>query len=285
MWSGGAASSDWAWVGSEGELGVVPKGVSGVLARLCSLAPGVVAWLVVVVWQEIGTTGGEAGGVCWDSAGAEGPAPSVGAVVIGVGLAGGVGDKTTISRCERRRIKRRNFILFTFDSSQSLHSNSREKGVERNIYLFDIERVKLKKRVNTVHVRDQKHELTPPRNSSQLFCKDLPNVYSIASQNCVDQQQPCSVDSLVVRSGHKVTLDKRVPQLCFGQETEAVDRVGISALCVPFCVWFAQEILDHLIILPLEPTKHGIKAWFIVWQAEYGIDCCCCGWDPSASDY
>ncbi|KAL4289775.1 hypothetical protein GQ457_14G014150 [Hibiscus cannabinus] len=55
-------------------------------------------------------------------------------------------------------------ILFTFDSSHSLHSNSREKSVERNIYLFDIERVKLKKQVNTVHVRDQKHELTPPRD-------------------------------------------------------------------------------------------------------------------------
>ncbi|KAL4326026.1 hypothetical protein GQ457_11G033320 [Hibiscus cannabinus] len=78
--------------GGEGELGVVPKGVSGVLARLCSLAPGWWhGWWVVVVWQEIGTTGGEAGGVCWDSAGAdgaEGPAPSVSAAAIGVGLAG-----------------------------------------------------------------------------------------------------------------------------------------------------------------------------------------------------
>ncbi|KAL4303426.1 hypothetical protein GQ457_10G006790 [Hibiscus cannabinus] len=71
--------------------------------------------------------------------------------------------KSTISCCKERRIERRNLILFTFDSSQSLHSNSREEGVEKNIYLFDIERVKLKKRVNTVHVRDQKHELTPPR--------------------------------------------------------------------------------------------------------------------------
>ncbi|KAL4386037.1 hypothetical protein GQ457_09G017250 [Hibiscus cannabinus] len=55
-------------------------------------------------------------------------------------------------------------ILFTFDSSYFLHSNSGEKSVERNIYLFNIERVKLKKRVNTVHVRDQKHELTPSRD-------------------------------------------------------------------------------------------------------------------------
>ncbi|KAL4349006.1 hypothetical protein GQ457_17G008340 [Hibiscus cannabinus] len=37
-------------------------------------------------------------------------------------------------------------------------------NIPKNIYLFDIERVKLTKRVNTVHVRDQKHELTPPRN-------------------------------------------------------------------------------------------------------------------------
>ncbi|KAK8491396.1 hypothetical protein V6N11_073722 [Hibiscus sabdariffa] len=43
-------------------------------------------------------------------------------------------------------------------------SESREKFVERNIYLFDVGRVKLKKRMNAVHVRDQKHELTLPRN-------------------------------------------------------------------------------------------------------------------------
>ncbi|KAK8713221.1 hypothetical protein V6N13_148443 [Hibiscus sabdariffa] len=42
---------------------------------------------------------------------------------------------------------------------------SGEKFVERNISLFDIGRVKLKKRMNTVPVRDQKHELTLPRNS------------------------------------------------------------------------------------------------------------------------
>ncbi|KAK8684196.1 hypothetical protein V6N13_040226 [Hibiscus sabdariffa] len=41
---------------------------------------------------------------------------------------------------------------------------SGEKFVERNIYLIDIMRVKLKKRMNAVHVRDQKHELTPNRN-------------------------------------------------------------------------------------------------------------------------
>ncbi|KAL4281116.1 hypothetical protein GQ457_03G002130 [Hibiscus cannabinus] len=73
-------------------------------------------------------------------------------------------NRPTISHCRERRIERRNLILFTFDSSQSLHSNSREKGVEKNIYFFDIEKVNLTKQVNTVHVRDQKHELTPPRN-------------------------------------------------------------------------------------------------------------------------
>ncbi|KAL4283034.1 hypothetical protein GQ457_16G018240 [Hibiscus cannabinus] len=55
-------------------------------------------------------------------------------------------------------------ILFILDSSYFFHSNSRGKSVGRNIYLFDIERVKHKKRMNAVHVRDQKHELTPPRN-------------------------------------------------------------------------------------------------------------------------
>ncbi|KAL4296562.1 hypothetical protein GQ457_12G015080 [Hibiscus cannabinus] len=42
--------------------------------------------------------------------------------------------------------------------------SSGEKFVERNIYLFGIGRVKLKKRMDVVHVRDQKHELTLPRN-------------------------------------------------------------------------------------------------------------------------
>ncbi|KAL4291726.1 hypothetical protein GQ457_14G020970 [Hibiscus cannabinus] len=55
-------------------------------------------------------------------------------------------------------------ILFILGSSYFLHSNSREKSLERNIYLFLIEKVELKKRVNTVHVRDQKHELASPRD-------------------------------------------------------------------------------------------------------------------------
>ncbi|KAL4272686.1 hypothetical protein GQ457_13G018380 [Hibiscus cannabinus] len=56
-------------------------------------------------------------------------------------------------------------ISFILDSQYFLHSSSGEKFVVRNIYLFDIGRVKLKKQMNAVHVRDQKHELTPPRNS------------------------------------------------------------------------------------------------------------------------
>ncbi|KAL4291718.1 hypothetical protein GQ457_14G020930 [Hibiscus cannabinus] len=55
-------------------------------------------------------------------------------------------------------------ISFILDTSYILHSNSGEKFVERNIYLFNIGRVKLKKRMNAVHFRNQKHELTPPRN-------------------------------------------------------------------------------------------------------------------------
>ncbi|KAL4279989.1 hypothetical protein GQ457_03G019020 [Hibiscus cannabinus] len=55
-------------------------------------------------------------------------------------------------------------ISVILDSLYFSHSNSGEKSVGRNIYLFDIERVKLKKKINAVHVRDQKHELTLPRN-------------------------------------------------------------------------------------------------------------------------
>ncbi|KAL4361887.1 hypothetical protein GQ457_04G021790 [Hibiscus cannabinus] len=68
----------------------------------------------------------------------------------------------------KRRLRRLMEILFILDSSYFLHSNSGEKSVERNIYLFDIERVELKKQMNTVHVRDQKHELTPPRDMHGL---------------------------------------------------------------------------------------------------------------------
>ncbi|KAK8609031.1 hypothetical protein V6N13_025338 [Hibiscus sabdariffa] len=50
------------------------------------------------------------------------------------------------------------------EAMSSPDDNSGEKFVDRKIYLFDIGRVKLKKRMNAVHVRDQKHELTPPRN-------------------------------------------------------------------------------------------------------------------------
>ncbi|KAK8690745.1 hypothetical protein V6N13_074272 [Hibiscus sabdariffa] len=55
-------------------------------------------------------------------------------------------------------------ISFILDSSYFSHSSSGEKNVERNIYLFVIERIELKKRMSAVHVRDQKHEQTPPRN-------------------------------------------------------------------------------------------------------------------------
>ncbi|KAK8628600.1 hypothetical protein V6N13_009187 [Hibiscus sabdariffa] len=82
MWSGGAASSDWAGAGGEGGvLRVVPKGVLGVLSLLRSTgAAGVVVGLVVVVWLEMFTTGGEAGGVLWGSAGLAGKEWSAGVV-------------------------------------------------------------------------------------------------------------------------------------------------------------------------------------------------------------
>ncbi|KAK8715302.1 hypothetical protein V6N13_042639 [Hibiscus sabdariffa] len=60
-------------------------------------------------------------------------------------------------------------ISFILDSQYLLHSSLGEKFVERKIYLFGIERVKLKKRMNAVHVRDQKHELTPSRNRGDSF--------------------------------------------------------------------------------------------------------------------
>ncbi|KAL4318954.1 hypothetical protein GQ457_18G011040 [Hibiscus cannabinus] len=58
----------------------------------------------------------------------------------------------------------KDYLECKFQPIEFLHSNSGEKSVERNIYLFDIERVELKKRMNTVHLRDQKHELTPLRD-------------------------------------------------------------------------------------------------------------------------
>ncbi|KAK9018627.1 hypothetical protein V6N11_001597 [Hibiscus sabdariffa] len=58
-----------------------------------------------------------------------------------------------------------NVISFILDSQYFLHSSSGEKFVERKIYLFDIRRVKLKERMNAVHVREKRYELTPPRNS------------------------------------------------------------------------------------------------------------------------
>ncbi|KAK8999721.1 hypothetical protein V6N11_065218 [Hibiscus sabdariffa] len=72
---------------------------------------------------------------------------------------------------DQERVKPRPKILaelnisFILDSQYFLHSSSGEKFVERKIYSFDIGRVKLKKRMNAVQVRDQKHELTLSRNS------------------------------------------------------------------------------------------------------------------------
>ncbi|KAK8556981.1 hypothetical protein V6N13_034462 [Hibiscus sabdariffa] len=117
MWSGGAASSDWAAAGGDGEeLGVDPNGVSGVLSLLRAGAAGVVAGL------EMCTTGGEAGGVLWGSAGlagkewsagvvgaessarASGEGSSACAAASGMGLAGGVGTAMLIGMASTRSI-------------------------------------------------------------------------------------------------------------------------------------------------------------------------------------
>ncbi|KAL4383856.1 hypothetical protein GQ457_15G016890 [Hibiscus cannabinus] len=55
------------------------------------------------------------------------------------------------------------------------------------IYLFDIGRVKLTKRVNTVHVRDQKHEITPPRNR-YLYDNGIKKVTAFPSRDIVHKQ-------------------------------------------------------------------------------------------------
>ncbi|KAL4297578.1 hypothetical protein GQ457_12G013910 [Hibiscus cannabinus] len=102
-------------------------------------------------------------------------------------------NRSIISRCKGRRIERRNRILFTFDSSQYLHSNSRENDIEKNIYLFDIERLKLKKRVNTVHVRDQKHELTPPRDRHKPITQQDALLRSEFPPRFLPRQDPLSL--------------------------------------------------------------------------------------------
>ncbi|KAK8510420.1 hypothetical protein V6N13_100441 [Hibiscus sabdariffa] len=123
MWSGGATSSDWAAAGGDGEeLGVDPNGVSGVLSLLRAGAAGVVVGLAVVVWLEMCTTGGEAGGVIWGSAGlagkewsagvvgaessarASGEGSSACAAASGMGLAGGVGMAMLIGMASARSI-------------------------------------------------------------------------------------------------------------------------------------------------------------------------------------
>ncbi|KAK8553246.1 hypothetical protein V6N13_024313 [Hibiscus sabdariffa] len=93
----GAASSDWAGDGYGGISGVEPIGESGVEARLAGTSTGVVAGLVVVVWLETGTTGGDATGDCRGSAGttgAEGPALSAVAAVVWIGMEGDAGIAT-----------------------------------------------------------------------------------------------------------------------------------------------------------------------------------------------
>ncbi|KAL4387214.1 hypothetical protein GQ457_09G021590 [Hibiscus cannabinus] len=101
-------------------------------------------------------------------------------------------------------------LKFRFCSLLILHNlciqNSREKSVERNIYLFNMERVKLKKQVNMVHVRDQKHELTSPRDRSEfrqprqdplsLFETSLCHpVEAEHRSSCIEEVEALTVDS------------------------------------------------------------------------------------------
>ncbi|KAL4280611.1 hypothetical protein GQ457_03G018130 [Hibiscus cannabinus] len=93
-------------------------------------------------------------------------------------------------------------LKFRFCSLLILHNlciqNSREKSVEKNIYLFDIERVKLKKQVNTVHVRDQKHELTPPRDRTHCLYSRHPLCHPVEAEHrssCIEEVEALTVDS------------------------------------------------------------------------------------------
>ncbi|KAK8976488.1 hypothetical protein V6N11_001631 [Hibiscus sabdariffa] len=62
--------------GDGGVLGAEPKGESGVASLLTGMAAGVMVGMVVAVWLDTGTTGGEAAGVGCASAGADGHASS-----------------------------------------------------------------------------------------------------------------------------------------------------------------------------------------------------------------
>ncbi|KAL4282717.1 hypothetical protein GQ457_16G018580 [Hibiscus cannabinus] len=146
--------------------------------------------------------------------------------------------KPTISRCKERRIEKRNLILFTFDSSQSLHSNSREKGVKKNIHLFDIERVKLKKRVNTVHVRDQKHELTPPRNRKYPCDNGYKEVTVLPSRDIVYNQ----VKQLIGLRHKPITQQDALSRSDSQPRFYAKAGPVVSVRDIPFVILLKQNI-------------------------------------------
>ncbi|KAL4297733.1 hypothetical protein GQ457_12G014650 [Hibiscus cannabinus] len=127
-------------------------------------------------------------------------------------------------------------ILFTSDSSYFLHSNSGEKCVKRNTYLFNIERVKLKKQVNTVHVRDQKHELTPPRD--RYPCDNgYKEVTAFPPRNIVYDQDI----QLIGLRDKPITQQDALPK---SYPTEISTKAGpvVPIRGIPFVILFGQNI-------------------------------------------
>ncbi|KAK8980828.1 hypothetical protein V6N11_047959 [Hibiscus sabdariffa] len=56
------------------------------------------------------------------------------------------------------------FRVYSFLALTLSYIQAQERSLREKIHLFDIGRVKLKIRVNTVLARDQMHELTPPKD-------------------------------------------------------------------------------------------------------------------------
>ncbi|KAK8663904.1 hypothetical protein V6N13_083709 [Hibiscus sabdariffa] len=251
MWMG-ATSSDWVGGGGDcGVSGVEPNGESGVLSLLTGTSAGVVAGLVVV-WLETGTTGGDAAGDCRGSTGvtgAKGPASSVVAAVVWIGLDGGVGIATL-------------------------------RGVASATSIFCI--------CSSAKGRDKAGKVQDAfvicAGCCQLFGQNFSNIDAIACHYGVNEEQPHSIYSLVVGGGHDVPFHKRIPQLCFGLKAEAADRMGVSARCVPGGAFFTKKVLDLLKIFFFEATEQSVEARVIVWQAQNGVDGGCVGWHSPATN-
>ncbi|KAL4297631.1 hypothetical protein GQ457_12G014040 [Hibiscus cannabinus] len=158
------------------------------------------------------------------------------------------------------------------DSSYFLHSNSGEKSVERNIYLFDIERVELKKRVNTIHVRDQKHELTPLEREEcreeYLFVTTFPPrdiVYDQDIQLIGLRDKPITHQDALPRSESPPRFLLRQDPLSPFEASPLNDFVHNSHFQPPWLLVLNSETLlrdylCHNFVIP-PPTNHYNPHW------------------------